>query len=72
MVLDFQIVLPFAEKQMFQLLDNLKILNFVFEKYYYYKIPKKYKEYEEFESDFNNSAFHGYSSTYYENLPKGK
>lgn len=38
----------------------------------FYKIPKKYKEYEEFESDFNNSAFHGYSSTYYENLPKGK
>lgn len=36
----------------------------------FYKMPKKYKEYEEFESDFNNSAFLGYSSTYYENLPK--
>ena len=38
----------------------------------FYKIPKKYKEYEEFESDFNHSAFLGYSSTCYENLPKGK
>lgn len=38
----------------------------------FYKMPKKYKEYEEFESDFNHSAFLGYTSIYYENLPKEK
>ena len=38
----------------------------------FYKMPKKYKEYEEFESDFIHSAFLSYASTYYENLPKGK